>query len=705
MKNKNREIAYEKAKHLVSKMTLEEKVSQLTFEAKPIDRLSVKAYNWWSEALHGVARAGTATVFPQAIALAATFCDEFIYKVANCISDEGRAKYNAAQEEQDYDIYKGLTFWSPNVNIFRDPRWGRGHETYGEDPFLTGRLGVAFIKGIQGDKEYLKGAACAKHFAVHSGPEDLRHSFDAVVSLKDLWETYLPAFYDCIKEGDVESVMGAYNRTNGEPCCGSYTLLHDILREKWEFEGHVVSDCWALKDFHMHHMVTTNALESVALAIGAGCDLNCGNMYINLLLAEKEGLVTEEQITTSCERLFTTRYYLGIMQETEFDNIPYSIVDSKENNKLSLEAAEKSIVLLKNDGILPLNKEKIKSIAVIGPNANSISALKGNYHGTASRYTTFLSGIQEELADTDIRIYYATGSHLTKDRTEDLAAKNDRIKEAITIAKLSDVVILCLGLDETIEGEEGDQGNVYFSGDKKDLKLPEPQQLLLKELVALNKPIVLVLSTGSAVDINLADEKCNAVLQAWYSGAHGGTATANILFGKVSPSAKLPITFYANEEQLPDFLDYSMENRTYKYFTGDVLYPFGYGLTYANVQITDFKILNNPSKDDDINVLITIENTSAIKTEEVIQIYIKDTVSKFAAKNHTLCQMKRIEINGFEKKEINLTIKNNCMTVVNDKGERFIDSNNFTLYAGFSQPDSRSLFLTGGKIKSCEFVI
>ena len=403
----NREKARERAVELVSQMTLEEKASQLKYDAPGIPRLHIPAYNWWNEALHGVARAGVATSFPQAIGLAATFDEALLGEVADTIAEEGRAKYNAYAAHNDRDIYKGLTFWSPNVNIFRDPRWGRGQETYGEDPFLSGRLGSAFVKGLQGSGEVMKAAACAKHFAVHSGPEAVRHEFNAEVSNKDLYETYLPAFEELVKEAKVEAVMGAYNRTNGEPCCGSETLIQDILRTDWRFQGHYVSDCWAIRDFHENHMVTRDAKESAAMALNAGCDLNCGNTYLHIMNAYKHGLVTEEKITEAAVRLYTTRYLLGLFEETEYDKIPYEVVECKEHLALSERAARESIVLLKNDGILPLKKNgrnnqegtSIHTIGVIGPNANSRAALIGNYHGTSSEYITVLEGIQRYVGD------------------------------------------------------------------------------------------------------------------------------------------------------------------------------------------------------------------------------------------------------------------------------------------------------------------
>ena len=486
---KERAEARKKAEKLVSQMTLLEKASQLKYDAAPVKRLGVPAYNYWNEALHGVARAGVATMFPQAIAMAAVFDDEEMKKVGDIIATEGRAKYNAYSAKEDRDIYKGLTFWSPNVNIFRDPRWGRGHETYGEDPYLTSRLGVKFVEGIQGDGPVMKAAACAKHYAVHSGPESLRHEFDAQASMKDMWETYLPAFEALVTEADVEAVMGAYNRTNGEPCCAHKYLMEDVLRGKWKFEGHYTSDCWAIRDFHEHHMVTSTPRQSAAMALNAGCDLNCGNTYLHMMGAYQDGLVTEEKITESAVRLLTTRYLLGLFDGSEYDKIPYSVVECKEHIDEALKMARKSCVLLKNDGVLPIDKSKVNTIGVIGPNADSRAALIGNYHGTSSEYITVLEGIREEAGD-DVRILYSQGCDLYKDKVENLAWDQDRISEAVITAENSDVVILCVGLDETLEGEEGDTGNSDASGDKVDLHLPKVQEELIEKVTAVGKPTI-----------------------------------------------------------------------------------------------------------------------------------------------------------------------------------------------------------------------
>ncbi len=683
----NREEARAKAKALVAQMTLEEKASQLKYDAPAIPRLGVPAYNWWNEALHGVARAGTATVFPQAIGLAAIFDEDFHQQVAETIATEGRAKYNGQSAHGDRDIYKGLTFWSPNINIFRDPRWGRGHETYGEDPYLTTRLGVRFIEGLQGDGKYLKGAACAKHFAVHSGPEAIRHEFDAVATPKDMNETYLPAFEAAVKEAKVEAVMGAYNRVNGEPACGSTELLKHTLREKWGFEGHVVSDCWAIRDFHVNHHVTSTAPESAALAMKNGCDINCGNTYLHLLQAYQEGLITEDDITLACERAFTTRYLLGLFaDDCEYDRIPYTDNDTDEHNALALKAAEKSMVLLKNNGVLPLDAAKVRTVAVIGPNADSIPALVGNYNGVSSRYVTFLEGIRAYCAARGIRVLYSQGCELSRDRSEGLGKANDRIAEALLCAENADVVIACVGLDATLEGEEGDTGNQYFSGDKKDLNLPESQRGLMAALAGTGKPLVAVIAVGSSLNVAEGD----AQLLAWYPGQAGGTALAELLFGEVSPSGKLPVTFYESVEDLPEFTDYHMTNRTYRYYTGKPLYPFGFGLSYTAFDVTAAAV-----DDSRGTVKATVRNTGSMDGETVVQVYVRNEDSAYAPLHPVLCGFARVALKAGEAVEAVVKLDRNAYTVVNDAGERVQDGKHFTLFVGTSQPDERSVELTG----------
>lgn len=689
----DREVAKKRAEELVSQMTVEERASQLRYDSPAIPRLGIPEYNWWNEALHGVARGGCATSFPQAIGLAASFDKELMKRVGEVISEEGRAKYNAYSKKGDRDIYKGLTFWSPNVNIFRDPRWGRGHETYGEDPYLTGSLAVEFIHGIQGEGDVMKAAACAKHFAVHSGPEDVRHEFDAEVTEKDLWETYLPAFEACVKEGEVEAVMGAYNRTNGEPCCAHSVLMEDILRGKWSFSGHYVSDCWAIADFHNGHMVTDTPWESAALALEKGCDVNCGVTYLYALKALELGMVTEEQITQAAVRLFTTRFLLGLFDDTEYDQIPYEKVECEEHLELARQAAGEGVVLLKNNGILPLKRDEIKTIGVIGPNADSRIAMIGNYYGTSSHYTTILEGIQSE-ARKDIRVLYSEGCQLWKESAEGLARRQDRLSEALIVAEHSDVVILCLGLDETLEGEERDQGNGVGSGDKKDLLLPQVQRELMEKLLEQDTPVVLCLLAGSAVDVSEAQEKAAAVLQAWYPGAGGGKSVADILFGKVSPSGKLPVTFYYNDdlEHMPEFTDYSMKGRTYRYLERKPLYPFGYGLTYGDVQVENVETAGEAG---DVQLDIYVKNHGACETEDVVQVYVKDMDSVYEVKNSRLCGYQRVKLQPGEEKNISIFLPKEVFYVVNEQGERLLDGKHFRLSVGTSQPDERSRELTG----------
>ncbi len=688
---RDRTWAIKKATELVSKLTLEEKASQMKYNSPSIDRLNIPEYNWWNEGLHGLARAGVATSFPQAIALAATFNSKLIKDIADKISTETRAKYNASSHLDDRDIYKGLTLWSPNVNIFRDPRWGRGHETFGEDPFLTSVLGCSFVEGLQGDGKYLKTAACAKHFAVHSGPESLRHEFNAIASDEDLENTYLVAFKALVEKSGVEGVMGAYNRTNGEPCCAS-EYLQNMLRNIWKFEGYFVSDCWAIKDFHENHKVTNSPVESVSLAIKNDCDLNCGCAYQYILDAVKEGLVREENIDDCVIRLFTTRYLLGLNEETEYDKISYDEIESKENVSLAIEAAKESLVLLKNDGILPLNKNKLKSIAVIGPNANSRQALIGNYHGTSSRYITVLEGLQDEVINDDIKIRYSLGCHLYKEKVEPLAKAKDRFSEAITIAKMSDLSILCVGLDETLEGEEGDTGNSAASGDKKDLKLPGLQNQLIEEISKLGKPFIIILLAGSSIDLSYCEKYSSAILLGWYPGARGGKAIAETLFGKSQPSGKLPITFYKNLDGMPSFIDYSMKGRTYRYADSkNILYPFGYGLSYYNLEILNSSILY---ENNNLKIISIISNDNKVQVKNTLQIYLIDIQSN--EKLH-LCGFEKITIDKNSIKVVTIEIEIKDHPIKKDK------LHNYSFSVGFSAPDPLSESLLNSKCEILKF--
>ena len=694
----NRSEAREKARELVARMTVREAASQLIFNAPAIESLGVPEYNWWNETLHGVARAGTATVFPQAIAMAATFDEDLVRKEAEVCATEGRAKYNAASKNGDRDIYKGLTFWSPNINIFRDPRWGRGHETLGEDPYLTSKLGVQFVKGLQGDGPVMKAAACAKHFAVHSGPESLRHSFNAKASEKDMAETYLPAF-KALVDAKVEAVMGAYNRTNDEPCCASDVLIKKTLRGKWGFEGHYVSDCWAVRDFHEHHKVTSCPEESVALALNAGCDLNCGCTYQFVMNAYELGLISEKTIRESAIRLFTTRYLLGIMGESEFDSIPITVVESPQHLAVAECAARESCVLLKNNGTLPLCPDQIRTLAVIGPNADSRIALKGNYYGTSSRHITVLQGIQNYL-EGKAQVLYSQGCDICKDRVENLAQSDDRISEAVAMAKASDAVVLVVGLDETLEGEEGDEGNSYKSGDKEDLLLPACQRRLLDKVLEVGRPTVIVLLAGSSVDLGAAGEKADALLLGWYPGVMGGKAIADILFGKVSPSGKLPVTFYhqSDLDLMPDFTDYSMKGRTYRYFTHKPLYPFGYGLTYSRVEVNSAECR---SIDGGFVVKVSAKNTGRVDTDDVIQVYAQNRGSRNAPENPRLVGFKRISVGSLKKVEAEILISDEDLLVVDQNGDK-VKEGSVVLYVGTCQPDDYSCKLSGTEIIQIE---
>ncbi len=702
--NQDKQKEYQKrAKELVAQMTLEEKVSQTVHSAAAIPRLGIKGYNWWNEGLHGVARAGVATVFPQAIGLAASFDEELLWEVADVVSTEARAKFHMQQKYGDMDIYKGLTFWAPNVNIFRDPRWGRGHETFGEDPYLTSRLGVSFIKGLQGeDESYMKAAACAKHFAVHSGPEDERHSFNAVVTKQDMFETYLPAFEACVKEGKVEAVMGAYNRTNGEPCCGSKTLLKDILRTAWGFEGHVTSDCWAVKDFHEHHGVTGSALESAALAMENGCDLNCGSLFLYLTEAVKRGLVSEERLNEAVEHLMLTRLKLGMFEEPErvqYSKITYEDNDTREHKDLNFKASRKSFVLLKNEGhLLPLDKNRIKTIGIIGPNSNNRKALIGNYEGTASRYYTISEGIQDYVGE-DVRVMVSEGCHLCKPRVSGLGQENDRLSEVRGICEASDVIIACMGLDSSLEGEEGDEGNEFASGDKPNLSLPGLQQQVLEEIHKSGKPVILVLLSGSALAVSWADDHIPAILEGWYPGAQGGRALAAVLFGDYAPEGKLPVTFYRSTEELPAFTDYSMKDRTYRYMEQDALYPFGYGLSYTDFSVKDVTLSQDRIQaGETLTIKAVLKNEGLIKGTETLQVYVKSCASQ--TPNAQLKAFLKAELKPGEERELQVMLSDKAFALRDEHGDLVMEAGAYKVYVGTQQPDKRSQELTG-KMPEC----
>lgn len=820
---------------LVSRMTLDEKISQMVNQSPAIDRLHVPAYNWWSEGLHGVARAGLATVFPQAIGLGATWDEDMMFDVATAISDEARAKHHDFAKKEKRFIYQGLTLWSPNVNIFRDPRWGRGQETYGEDPYLTGKLAVQFIKGLQGDDTvYYKTIATIKHFAVHSGPEPERHTFNAVTDEKDLNETYLPQFEMGIKEGKAYSLMCAYNRYNGEACCGSDKLLGQVLRNDWSFSGFVVSDCDGIVDIYKHHKIVSTPEEAAALAVKSGCDLECGKVYLSLKEAVAKKLITEKEIDVSVKRLFTARFKLGMFDPAEmvkYANIPYSVVDSKENKALALESARKSIVLLKNEkNLLPLKKD-IGTVAVIGPNADQWLMLLGNYNGVPSDAVTPLRGIKEKLS-SKTNVLYAQGCELadgmpmyhviphevlfTKENKngidveyfnnidlsgkplftgadknldinwsnkaprEDMDDDNfsvrwtaelhplktdtyqlgfistcntklylddslmvktiyhfrdeygdprlrktvavkleagkkykvvleaietyadaqvqlvwaskqpDLKKEALAVAKQADVVVMCMGLTARMEGEEMDiiiDG--FRGGDRTRIDLPDTQQQLIKEIHALGKPVVLVLLNGSALAINWEDKNIPAIVEAWYPGQAAGQAIADVLFGDYNPGGKLPVTFYKSVKDLPPFDEYRLKGQTYRYFKGEPLYPFGYGLSYTTFSYSDLKVGENNKAGDSVKVSVTIKNTGNVAGEEIAQVYLSHLSAPVPLPSHTLTNFKRMQLAPGEAKVVEFTIRPEAFSYFNKEGKRELKAGKFSVSIGGGQPKAK----------------
>jgi len=828
---------------LVSQMTLEEKISQMKYDAPAIPRLDIPEYNWWNECLHGVARAGKATVFPQAIGMAATWNQNLMKEVATVISDEARAKHHNFAKNNKRNIYQGLTFWTPNINIFRDPRWGRGQETYGEDPYLTSRMAVQFIKGLQGDDpKYLKVVATAKHFAVHNGPESSRHIFNAEVSNYDLFNTYLPAFEASVKEANVSSVMCAYNRFRGSACCGSNLLLQDILREKWGFKGYVVSDCWAISDFYMkkyHHVVDTKS-AAAAMAVDAGTDLNCGVTFAHLQEAIEKGETSEATIDTAVFRLFEARFRLGMFDDpshVKWAHIPYDVVASPKHKQLALQTARESIVLLKNENhTLPL-KNLPKTIAVIGPNANSYRVLLGNYYGTPTSYSTPLQAIKNKIdksgkvlfaegcklapgippfniisknnlsvsgqkgaepglrgtyfdnpdfkgqpaftrIDTTIHftwvgrtpvtgkeadsfsvrwkgvikcnltgkytikasgsnkyrlylndsLYYSfEGIHesgsksveidLEKGKTYPIKMEYvnhgsdpqmhlswavpdyDLMKEALDIAKKSEVIILVMGLSPELEGEQMPVKIEGFDGgDRTDLDLPKTQKELIKRIVKLNKPTILVLIGGSSIAFNYANAHIPAILHTWYPGESGGEAIADVLFGTYNPSGRLPLTFYKSVKDLPKFDNYDMANHTYKYFTGPVLYPFGFGLSYTSFQ---YNTIETSSVQIDtkktVEVSVNISNTGTSGGQEVVQLYLRNETSEKQGPIHTLCSFKKVYLNAGQSKIVTLRLKPETFCTFNDNGDKILEPGNSIIFAGGCQPGVFENKSTSGK--------
>lgn len=676
---------------LIGEMTLEEKTSQLLDVCPAIEKLGIPEYNWWNEALHGVARNGRATVFPQAIAFGATFDEELILRVGTAISDEARAKYNASIKIGNRSRYAGLTFWSPNVNIFRDARWGRGQETYGEDPYLTSRIGVNFVKGLQGtDSKYMKAAACAKHYAVHSGPEEFRHEFDAVVNKKDLFETYLPAFEALVKEAKVEGVMGAYNRTLGEPCCGSSYLLQDILRKDWGFKGYIVSDCGAINDFHAFHKVTQTPEESAALALKSGTTINCGNVYKVLKNALDQKLITVELINQRLKESLLTRFKLGMFDPigtNPYDSISTDVIDCDKHRQIAKEVAQKSIVLLKNNNnILPL-KKNARTMYVVGPNASNEEVLLGNYYGLTSSTQTILDGIVSKVSP-GTTINYKSGVLPFRDNV-------NPIDWSTSEAGKSEVCIAVMGISGLLEGEEGEAIASDARGDRTKIKLPQNQIDYVKKIRAKTKnPIVLVLTGGSPIAIPELHDLVDAILFVWYPGEEGGNAVADVLFGDVSPSGKLPITFPKSVDQLPPYIDYNMAGRTYKYMSKEPLYPFGFGLSYTSFEYNNLKI------DKNYKVTAEITNTGKIDSEEVIQLYISSPLAGTKDPIYDLKSFKREFVKAGETKTVTFNLTKETFKQFNAEGEKVLRKGEYTVYVGGSLPSQRSIDLGASKSTS-----
>lgn len=823
----NTELPFdERVDILVSQMTLEEKTSQMLYNAPAISRLNIPEYNWWNESLHGVARAGYATVFPQSITIAASWDKDLMYQVADVISTEARAKHHEFVQLGQRGIYQGLTMWSPNINIFRDPRWGRGHETYGEDPYLTGQLGAQYVKGLQGDdNKYLKVVATAKHFAVHSGPEKLRHEFDANVSDQDLHETYLPAFKTLVQEANVYSIMSAYNLFRGKPCSAN-PFLYDLLRNRWKFNGYIVSDCWAISDFYNFQSTAADAKEASGMAVRAGTDLNCGVAYKQLNEAVSAGLLSIEEIDRSVKRLFLARFKLGMfdpVEEVGYAQIPYGANASDAHDALAREAARKSMVLLKNENqTLPLSKS-LRKIAVIGPNANNWEALVGNYNGIARNPVTLLQGLKNKL-EPEVTVSYAEGSDLAegvsnlrlipsiyfttessqqglvgeyfsntkwsgspiftridnqinfyweqgtpspklkddnysvrwtgyltppvsgiyklgswgmpslsveldgkeilkvednphhafhsekeielqagrsykivykyRNHTGDGDAKllwsaphPNRLQEAIELAKKSDVIVLGLGLSQRLEGEEMPiEVDGFDRGDRTHLKLPKAQLKLLKAVKATGKPLIVVLMNGSALSINWADQHADAILLAGYPGQQGGNAIADVLFGDYNPAGRLPVTYYRSVDQLPDFENYDMMGRTYRYFDGEPLYAFGHGLSYTSFDYSDLKHSKKIKNGDSLKISVQVTNTGKRSGEEVVQLYLTDQEGSTARPIRQLEGFQRIELQSGETREVNFTLSPYQLSMINSDGSRVIESGKFTIAVGGKQP-------------------
>lgn len=683
----------ERLDDLVSRLTLAEKAALLLHDAPAIERLDILPYPWWSECLHGVARNGLATIFPQAIGLAATFDENLMTRLGRAISDEARAKYEQSVARGNFKRYAGLTFWTPNINIFRDPRWGRGQETYGEDPCLTARLAVAFVRALQGDDpRHLKIAACAKHYAAHSGPEKLRHEFDAIVNERDLRDTYLPAFEALVREAGVEIVMGAYNRTNGHPCCAHPVLLGDILRREWSFDGHVVSDCWALRDFHTSHKVTKIPAESAALAIKEGCDVNCGEIYEHLCDAVELGLVSEPEVDACFRRAFRTRFRLGEFDPPEtvhWRSIPASVIHSAEHIALAREAARKSFVLLKNDGLLPLSAESLQKVYVTGAHAANLDVLLGNYFGAGSRLVSFLEGIVDRLP-AGVNVEYRLGCSSTYPNVNPVDWTSFE-------AGLSDVSIVCLGVSPLQEGEEGDAIDSVELGDRLSLELPPHQIEFLRRI--RERPtsrIVLVLTGGSPITNAEIFDLADAILWVWYPGEQGGHALADILFGDCAPSGRLPVTFPRSLDDLPAYEDYSMAERTYRYSSAEPLVPFGFGLSYTTFAYREIAV--DASRE---SVEVTLENTGTVAAEEVVQIYVRALEAAIPAPRQALAGFARIPLSPGEVGGVRIPLDARAFTLVDVSGRYCPHPGPWEIIASGSCPIPRSEALGAAPAVSC----
>ena len=680
----------ERVADLISRMTLKEKVSQMLYNSPAIERLNVPEYNWWNECLHGVARAGRATIFPQAIGLAATFDEDLIYRVSTAISDEARAMNNAALRKGRRLQYGGLTFWTPNINIFRDPRWGRGQETYGEDPYLTSVIGTAFVKGLQGNNSrYLKTAACAKHYAVHSGPEADRHSFNAEVSPKDMYETYLPAF-KALVDADVEAVMCAYNRVNDEPCCGSSIMLGGILRQQWGFKGHIVSDCWAISDMNKGHNVTNSPVESAALAINSGVNLNCGGTFAHLLEAVNQGLVTEETIDKSLAILLRTRFKLGQFdppRRNPYTSISPNVIRCRKHVMLAREAAVRSLVLLKNkNDILPLDND-LRFLFVTGPFANDTDVLMANYHGVSNEMVTILEGIVGKLQPGSF-IQYRKGFLMDRGNEKPMTWTTQTARSA-------DVVIVVMGISNLMEGELGSTLASTNDGDRKEIELPAHQVEWLKELRRDNdKPIIVVLTGGSPFAIPEVHELADAILFAWYPGEQGGNAVADVLFGDESPMGRLPVTFPKSTDQLPPFDDYSMTGRTYRYMTEEPQYPFGFGLGYTKFEYSDIRLDNtNIRQGDSLQARATLKNVGEYYGEEVAQLYLSDLEASVDTPRYALKGFQRIRLQPGQQRTIIFTITPEMMSIVDESGNSVLEPGQFKVTIGGCSPGARGVEL------------